>query len=139
MSPQELLKIIDRLQELEGPDREVDGWIAQGFLGGTIMDAVANFTMEPYQYRAQPSKDHVRGYSQEPILRYTGDVTSALTLAPENAEYTVRKFIHVSQDGTTTDVFWQATVGTGFIRKVRSGPAIAVCIAAIRDRIASGK
>jgi hypothetical protein len=80
-NPQELIALAERVEALEGPDREMDALIAVAVYGGETVWLQANGTMEVYPARRAPSSNYVGGFAKHPVEAVTGSLDAAMTLA----------------------------------------------------------
>lgn len=72
--------LIDRMEKLEGPDREVDADLDVALFGGETVWKQANYTMESYPASRRLSKYHVGGFANEHVPIYTASLDAAAAL-----------------------------------------------------------
>src|SRR6476469_6834139 len=115
--------LTERLERATGPDRELDALIEQAaYPGGSVFIGDLLRYRRPYQ---------ARGFPRVPF--YTSSIDAALTLVPEDAEWSC---VVGHQVGEPVARIWHADQDEADMGAANTGatPAIALCIAALKAR-----
>lgn len=129
--------LIERLEKLEGPDREVEAEIDVALFGGETVWKTANYTMESYPASRRPSATHIGGFANEHVPSYTASLDAAVALVervlrPLHPCMTVnlRGFF----DTASHPGWWRAEITWPSYERVghAPAPAIALLIAALK-------
>lgn len=77
---EKLVKLRERVAELEESDRELDADIEAALFGGEVCWSTANYTMEPMVYVRRPSANHLGGFVNSAVPAFTGSIDAAVAL-----------------------------------------------------------
>lgn len=130
-----MIEIIERLERATEPARTIDGQIAT-LLGWTLQKMKGD--QRPYWRKPGVTDWYQRATDGPPA--YTASIDAALTLAPENAGLQLARYWLRRPEAA-----WRATLYVGgvpgnpkreFTGEDAYGPAIALCIAALKARAA---
>lgn len=121
--------LIERLEKLEGPDREVEAEIDVALFGGETVWKTANYTMESYPASRRPSATHIGGFANEHVPSYTASLDAAVALV-ERVLPGWDGFVPINAKGEAW--VWPAG-GMGKGHRVSAAtPAIALLIATLK-------
>ena len=126
--------LIKRIEAADGPDRGLDAEICEA-MGFTVVGHYRRGSNEP-----------IRGYSWQPVPRYTSSIDAAMTLVPEGWRLQLSEWDH---EDLRAKGPWQAILernGTrgDFMEPAprcdhAKTPALALCAAALRAKTAQNE